>query len=95
MSDVKKAGRPRKYSVEQPPQPVEQVVVIEEKLKSNADELTHTALSIAKNAQHKWCVYSFKFNPDTREVICSEVKEEFSKIGATQRFKKMAVDFLK
>jgi len=95
MTDVKKAGRPRKYSVESAPQPVEQVVVESTELETTTSELTHTALAVAKNKQHKWCVYSFKFNPDTREVVCSEIKEEFSKIGATHRFKKMAVDFLK
>lgn len=98
MSDVKKAGRPRKFAVDEVIPEVEQVVVVatsDMSVVSKETVLTHTALAIAKNAKHKWCVYSFKFNPDTQEVVCSAVKEEFSKIGATHRFKKMAVDFLK
>lgn len=94
MNDVKKSpGRPRKFAAETPVQ-VKQVVVEEEQF-STSTVLDRLALGVAKNAANKWCVYSFKFNPETKEVYCSEVKEEFSKVGATHRFKKMAIDFLK
>ena len=92
--DIKKAaGRPRKYvELEETELPK---VDVSQSISTVSSDLNCLALGMAKDDTNNWCVYSFKFNPQTKEVSFVDVKKSFSKVGATFDFKKKAVEILK
>ena len=93
--DIKKAtGRPRKYAeLEDKKLPK---VEVSSNVATTSSDLKHTALSIVKDDTNHWCVYSFKFNPNTKEVVFHEVvKKNLRKDVAVMEFKRKAVEFIK